>query len=1035
MSITTQKINSSEFKRILTAQESHFLDFKNIGIQPAKLTKAISAFANADGGELYIGIHEDKKNKELIWSGFKTIEDANGHLQILNELFILDEEYDCRFLSYGQRDTLVLHLNIQKTRSIKRASDGKAYIRRGSQSLPVADESILRKNKGLESFEAEITTAELEDVISSEVMKKFISNTVPDTNPETFLRKQKLIYKDKVTVCGVLLFSDLPQATIPKHCGIKIYRYKTEGFEGKREVLDFDPMTVEGCMYSQIHDAVHKTLEVIESLSYFDKNELIRVEYPPKTLHEIITNAVLHRDYNIADDIHIRIYENRVEVESPGTLPGHITEKNILEERFSRNGNLVRILNKFPNPPNKDVGEGLNTAFREMQKFQLRDPVIKQEENKVIIYIYHQCLASLEETILSILETEALITPSIIRKAYYIETDYQLRKAFNKLLKAKLIEKAPGVKGAYQRAGQDNLLNTLKKYLNDHQFQALLSIEEALIAGKSRAVVSFPMWTGLDRTSSALTYKLLKEQKYRTIFYIVEDKKFQNAILICLKTSKFGKFEALGDEFEVQEIQRHSPIGNSRVCVGTVQNFIWNLRNGVLDEATLGNSLIIMHLDNISDSYKADLTSINIPIVCLTSGSSENLDSFFEGNKIFTYTIAQAIQDGHWATPYYIEMSNHIHRNFEDEIARSNIFNSQDFDRMFLGQVINSSFMEQFLNHIDVESSDKTIIFCKNMKHASLVTSTLIEILTSRYGNSKAHLVSQITSNLHPEAVLNLIYQFQNEKLPKIAVTVDLLASIDAPEVCNLVFFRPVQSESLLRRMLGVAARPCPKLEKKSFRIFDAVGLLQTIEKILSGRQINLITENSNSFSEVAANGIVPEEFNEVGSNVDFTQNLVDFEAFIRSQTSTLSSLKLALENPWDLSRVQLKIIEDQLEQRGFSKKQLYYLCKTENGDLIDDSIVGFIRHVWFKKKLVPYRERVNYAINKLQETHNLTAQQQKWIGRIRKQLQLEYIVDREAFDRGAFVAQGGFQHIDEVFEGRLMDMMSEIQAHIWNIP
>jgi len=44
-------------------------------------------------------------------------------------------------------------------------------------------------------------------------------------------------------------------------------------------------------------------------------------------------------------------------------LPAHITPKNILKERFARNGNLVRVINKFPDPPNKDVGEGLNTAF------------------------------------------------------------------------------------------------------------------------------------------------------------------------------------------------------------------------------------------------------------------------------------------------------------------------------------------------------------------------------------------------------------------------------------------------------------------------------------------------------------------------------------------------------------------------------------------------------------------------------------------------------------------------------------------------
>tara|TARA_R110002073_G_scaffold11648_6_gene52787 strand:- start:4191 stop:4448 length:258 start_codon:yes stop_codon:yes gene_type:complete len=80
---------------------------------------------------------------------------------------------------------------------------------------------------------------------------------------------------------------------------------------------------------------------------------LVDVEYPEETLHEIITNAVIHRDYSIPDDVHIRIYDNRVEVENPSVLPGHITVENILGERFSRNGNIVRIINKFPNPSPK----------------------------------------------------------------------------------------------------------------------------------------------------------------------------------------------------------------------------------------------------------------------------------------------------------------------------------------------------------------------------------------------------------------------------------------------------------------------------------------------------------------------------------------------------------------------------------------------------------------------------------------------------------------------------------------------------------
>ncbi|MCQ4871804.1 ATP-dependent DNA helicase RecG, partial [Blautia producta] len=76
--------------------------------------------------------------------------------------------------------------------------------------------------------------------------------------------------------------------------------------------------------------------------------------------------------YSIATDIQIRIFDNRVEVESPGRLPGYVTVDNILTAQSSRNPKIVRLINKFPEAPNKDVGEGLNTAFEAMAKLRLK---------------------------------------------------------------------------------------------------------------------------------------------------------------------------------------------------------------------------------------------------------------------------------------------------------------------------------------------------------------------------------------------------------------------------------------------------------------------------------------------------------------------------------------------------------------------------------------------------------------------------------------------------------------------------------------
>jgi ATP-dependent DNA helicase RecG len=161
-------------------------------------------------------------------------------------------------------------------------------------------------------------------------------------------------------------------------------------------------------------------------------------------LHEIITNAVLHRDYSVADDVHIRIFDNRIEVQSPGRLPAHVTIGNILEERFSRNGVLVRLLNKFPNPPNKDVGEGLNTAFEAMTKLGLKPPSIEELENGVLVTIKHEPLASPEKAILDYLQDHDWIKNADARRITHIQQPHKINNIFREMESRGLIKRKDG---------------------------------------------------------------------------------------------------------------------------------------------------------------------------------------------------------------------------------------------------------------------------------------------------------------------------------------------------------------------------------------------------------------------------------------------------------------------------------------------------------------------------------------------------------------------------------------------------------------
>lgn len=213
---------------------------------------------------------------------------------------------------------------------------------------------------------------------------------------------------------------------------------------GSRETLAFDPITVEGCLYDQIKESVGRTVEFVEDIQKLGPKGLEPISYPIEALHEILTNAVLHRDYSIPVDVHVRIFDNRIEIESPGKLPGHVTRENILQEQFARNGHIVRMINKFPDPPNKDVGEGLNTAFSAMTRLRLKLPEIRETENSVLVVIKHEKLASPEESVMEYLDSHDEITNRTGREITGIKSENSMKRVFYRMRDRGIIEPVPG---------------------------------------------------------------------------------------------------------------------------------------------------------------------------------------------------------------------------------------------------------------------------------------------------------------------------------------------------------------------------------------------------------------------------------------------------------------------------------------------------------------------------------------------------------------------------------------------------------------
>jgi ATP-dependent DNA helicase RecG len=439
-------VTQEEVSRILSYQEGHFGDLKSISITPAKLTRTLSAFANSEGGELYIGVREDKSTGIRYWEGFSIVEEANGHLQAFEQVFPLGSDISYSFLNSDTQVGLVMKVEIRKTSDVKYATDRIPYVRRGAQNIPVTNEIDLRtleRNKGITTFENETVRIGIDTISESQSIQNFMSVVIPETEPLPWLKKNMLIMQDMPTVAGLVLYADEPQAALPKRTGIKIYRYDTSDVTGTRETLVFDPVSIEGNGYAQIKNAVSKTAEIIESIRMNTAEGMKEITYPREALHEVITNAVLHRDYSITDDIHIVIFNNRVEIKSPGSLPGHVTTSNILDERFSRNPTIVRLMNKFPDPPNKDVGEGLNTVFEAMRRMKLRDPIVLQEGSYVNVILRHESLAGPEERILDYLKLNVKITNKIARGICFIGSENKMKAILQKMVKNNILEPVP----------------------------------------------------------------------------------------------------------------------------------------------------------------------------------------------------------------------------------------------------------------------------------------------------------------------------------------------------------------------------------------------------------------------------------------------------------------------------------------------------------------------------------------------------------------------------------------------------------------
>ncbi len=424
-------INENDLENMLSRKEWHFYDNKAIQIGWEKIQKICVAFANADGWEFIVWIRDESE----LWERLEGSTEMESYNEVLQNIQSISPSipHDIEFLKFGSN--YLLRVTVEKSDKVHKTSAWKVYVRKWAQSLPITDpEKILALSysKGESSYEDTIVKdATAEDIFESKEISVFLSHYSPQSDSIDYTINQNLV--DRTTyeprTAGILLFNDNPVPLLPKRCWIKISRYDTSEEIPEREHLK-EQLTIEGCLNEQINESSSNIQRIMESVQIMWIKGLTHANYPPETIWEILVNAVIHRDYSISDDIHILIYNNRIEIKSPWRLPWYVTIENILDARFSRNSKIVRTLNKYPNPPNKDMGEWLNTAFQKMEEFRLSNPVISEEWNYVKVTIPHTPLASPEERVISYLRNNPQIRNKTARELTWIKSENVMKEHF-----------------------------------------------------------------------------------------------------------------------------------------------------------------------------------------------------------------------------------------------------------------------------------------------------------------------------------------------------------------------------------------------------------------------------------------------------------------------------------------------------------------------------------------------------------------------------------------------------------------------------
>ena len=372
--------------------EGQTVEFKRVGGSKVvgRVIETIVAMTNIDGGTIVLGVSDPESPKARDYDRIFGIEE---NMENFDEIGREIQRITPPLVSVWPPDKVLVKevgktialVPVPKATGSFRSVKNRVYVRleKGNKLLTPQEVVKLAYAKGFEKADRELVEVDF-SLLNTDEFKRWKENRkIEDVDINVVLGKTGLARKGDggdllPTRAATLLFAEFPNGLMETKCAIRVFQYTgTIETVGETPNLISTPKNINGPVIKQIREAHEYILTLLRSGIRIPSGFTTQYQIPERAIKEAVTNAVIHRDYYIKRDIEIKIFEDRVEVESPGLFPYNITPTNIGFARAEgyRNDLLVKHLRDFPSPPNLDQNEGVKAMRSEMRTQNLYPPI------------------------------------------------------------------------------------------------------------------------------------------------------------------------------------------------------------------------------------------------------------------------------------------------------------------------------------------------------------------------------------------------------------------------------------------------------------------------------------------------------------------------------------------------------------------------------------------------------------------------------------------------------------------------------------